>query len=114
MYTLKTPTRLCTWRCTFAGTVSSLLLAILHGCGTLPEPLDSPAHTSSAAEPGSAGQATVSHARNARDYRRDAARHLYARQPERIYPGRPPPMLYAVGVLHVDIDRTGQVQALRW
>ena len=56
----------------------------------------------------------VSLARNAKDYRRDAASHLYARQPDKIYKGRLPPMLYAVGVLNVDIDRRGQVQALNW
>jgi hypothetical protein len=47
-------------------------------------------------------------------YRQDAARHLYAQQAPRIYAGRLPPMLYAVGVLNVDIDRQGQIQALRW
>ena len=52
--------------------------------------------------------------RTPKDYRRDAARHLYAQQSERIYKGRLPPMLYAVGVLNVDIDRRGQVQGLHW
>ena len=57
---------------------------------------------------------TISQAPNAKDYRQDAARHLYALQKERIYKGRMPPMLHAVGVLNVDIDRHGQIQALKW
>lgn len=47
-------------------------------------------------------------------YRQDAARHLYSKVPERIHLGRLPPMLYAVGVLDVDIDPQGGVQAMRW
>ena len=65
--------------------------------------------------PGVAAAARASSdARNAKDYRRDAASHLYASNSERIYKGRLPPMLYAVGVLDVDIDRQGLVRALRW
>lgn len=33
---------------------------------------------------------------------------------ERIYKGRLPPMLYAIGTLNVDIDAMGRVTALRW
>ena len=108
---MKTPTRLCTWRCAFAGAAAGALLAILQGCSTPPAPPSSPASTGTSAE---STPTAVSQARNARDYRRDAASHLYARQADRIYRGRLPPMLYAVGVLHVDIDGQGQVQALRW
>jgi periplasmic protein TonB len=53
-------------------------------------------------------------ATNAKAYRQDAARHLYTQQKDRVYKGRLPPMLYAVGVLNVDIDRQGQIQALKW
>ena len=49
-----------------------------------------------------------------RDYRRAAASHLYSRNRERIYPGVMPPMLYAIGVLQVDIDRSGQVTRIKW
>lgn len=55
-----------------------------------------------------------SQAPHARAYRQDAARHLYLQQKDRVYKGRLPPMLYAVGVLQVDIDRQGQIQALKW
>ena len=45
-------------------------------------------------------------------YRKVAANHLYARNADRIYKGQLPPMLYAIGVLQVQIDRNGQVQRL--
>ncbi|MFT3812292.1 MAG: hypothetical protein QM740_02825 [Acidovorax sp.] len=50
----------------------------------------------------------------ARAYRQQAARHLYALNASRIYPGQLPPMLYAVGVLNVDIDSAGRVTRLHW
>ena len=53
-------------------------------------------------------------ARNAKDYRKDAANHLYARHSQSIYKGRLPPMLEAVGVLNVDIDRHGSVKSVQW
>jgi hypothetical protein len=58
--------------------------------------------------------AKVSQAGSAREYRRDAASHLYALNSARIYRGVMPPMLYAIGVLQVDIDRRGQVGHLKW
>ncbi|MDI9234262.1 hypothetical protein [Limnohabitans lacus] len=49
-----------------------------------------------------------------KEYRKDAAGHLYVLNKDRIFKGRMPPMLKAVGVLDVDIDRQGQVKALSW
>lgn len=57
---------------------------------------------------------TKSLARNHKEYRKDAASHLYGRQAHRIYKGRLPPMLQAVGVLNVDIDSLGGVKAVYW
>lgn len=47
-------------------------------------------------------------------YRRAAANHLYAKYPDRIYKGKLPPMLHAIGVLEVMVDTSGRVLALRW
>ncbi len=47
-------------------------------------------------------------------YRRDGALHLYQRHSDRIYKGRLPPLLYAVGVLNVSIDGRGAVRRLDW
>lgn len=106
---------LSTGRCTWMAAAAAAVLAILQGCGTPPATTDSQG-TSAVPKPstGVAGTSAASQARNAKDYRRDAARHLYARQADRIYKGRLPPLLYAVGVLNVDIDRRGQVQGVHW
>lgn len=58
--------------------------------------------------------ASSSLARTPKEYRKDAASHLYGINKERIFKGRMPPMLQAVGVLDVDIDRQGKVRALSW
>jgi hypothetical protein len=46
---------------------------------------------------------------NERAYRADAARHLYAAYPQRIFKGRLPPLLYSVAVVETEIDHRGQV-----
>ncbi len=56
----------------------------------------------------------MSRAANALDYRRDVALHLYSQNSDRIYSGKLPPLLYAVGVLETDIDARGYVTAVRW
>lgn len=53
-------------------------------------------------------------ARNAQEYRKDAASHLYAQYRERVFKGRLPPMLEAVGVVQVNIDQRGGVQSIHW
>ena len=75
---------------------------------TSPDTVAPPAKTAAAPSP------VKSAARNAKDYRKDAASHLYARHSQSIYKGRLPPMLEAVGVLNVDIDRHGSVKSVQW
>jgi protein TonB len=53
-------------------------------------------------------------ARTAKEYRHDAASHLYAQHQQRIFKGRLPPMLEAVGVINVNIDQRGSVKAIQW
>ncbi|QHE87708.1 hypothetical protein [Hydrogenophaga sp. BPS33] len=55
------------------------------------------------------GQAPASPA-----YRREAASHVYLKYPDRIYRGQLPPMLYAIGVLEVEIHLGGRVGSTRW
>ena len=55
-----------------------------------------------------------SNATDPKAYRADAATHLYALNKERIYSGRLPPNLYAIGVLDVALDGRGQVLGLKW
>ncbi|QXZ09612.1 hypothetical protein KUF54_16700 [Comamonas sp. Y33R10-2] len=47
-------------------------------------------------------------------YRKQVALHLYERNSNRIYKGMLPPMLYAIGVLQVQIDGQGRVKNLNW
>lgn len=60
------------------------------------------------------GTARASTAASARAYRQDAASHLYGLNAERIYKGRLPPELYAIGVINVEIDRNGRATRLTW
>lgn len=101
---------------------------LVAGCGgpapltPAPTPEAPPASTAPASAPlpppqpsAAAGtSAVVSEARNARAYRHDAATHLYQRNAARIYPGKLPPMLYAIGVLEVHVDRAGHVTQTHW
>ncbi len=64
--------------------------------------------------PGAAGSARPSAAATPRAYRQDAATHLYGLNAARIFKGRLPPLLYAVGVLQVDIDARGRVLGTSW
>jgi periplasmic protein TonB len=56
----------------------------------------------------------TSGATNPRAYRSDAATHLYGLHQERIWKGRMPPLLYAVGVLQVEVDSKGMVNHVSW
>lgn len=97
--------------------VVSVLAALLPGCRSTPG-IDAPAPPATEAlgtpVPPAAAVPGASSASTPRAYRKDAAAHLYARNAERIYHGRLPPLLYAIGTLQVDIDRQGRVGALRW
>jgi hypothetical protein len=55
-----------------------------------------------------------SSATSARDYRLDAAYHVYKLNRNRIYQGVLPHYLRAVAVLQIEVDPAGQVTALRW
>jgi periplasmic protein TonB len=44
-----------------------------------------------------------------KEYRIDAARHLYSAYPMRVYRGKVPPLIYSVMVVETEIDITGKV-----
>ena len=56
----------------------------------------------------------ISQATDPKSYRQDAARHLYDINKTRIFKGKMPPLLYAVGVLQVEVDEVGQVASINW
>jgi periplasmic protein TonB len=58
--------------------------------------------------------ALVSFADSPRAYRRDGAQHLYRLNEHRVFRGRMPPLLRAVGVMQLELDHRGRIQNLRW
>ena len=56
----------------------------------------------------------ISNATTPKAYRKDAAQHLYEKNASRIYKGKLQPLLYAIGVLQVSIDKNGKVRSLHW
>ena len=63
---------------------------------------------------GPSGSARTSAATTPRAYRQDGATHLYGLNADRIYKGRMPPLLYAIGVLNIHIDKVGRVTHIDW
>lgn len=51
----------------------------------------------------------VSTAQTPKAYKLDAARHIYATYPDKIYKGKLPPLMHAVVVLEVVLDARGNV-----
>jgi periplasmic protein TonB len=97
--------------------VAVAVAALLAACGAPKPAPQEAAPPPVVAAPKAAPQETYSHASlaaSAKAYRKDAASHIYALNSSRIYKGRMPPLLYAVGVLQVDIDQRGQVQNVSW
>jgi len=101
--------------------------AVLAACQSTPLPpdpaprtvtLDPPPQVAAAPQvapqPAPAMVIKSSNAANARAYRTDAAQHIYALNGERVWKGRMPPMLYAIGVLQVEVDARGNVRSLNW
>ena len=97
------------WASLMAG-VASLVAA----CKSPPVPPEAGPGPGSPLQGQTSGAPAPSGAATPRAYRADAAKHLYANNAHRIYKGQLPPMLYAIGVLQVQIDRNGQVQRLHW
>ena len=97
---------------------SAAVATLVSACKTVPNPFarppapDASGITGPVASP--RGSARTSAATSARAYREDGATHLYGLNTERIYKGKMPPLLYAVGVLNVEIDRLGRVTRLDW
>lgn len=100
------------WAC-----VASIVAGCTSGPPTTPPdqpPTNMSPATPSPKPPTGAVAPTSSYAGTPRDYRRDAATHLYAKYSSRIYVGKMPPMLHAVGVLQVEINAKGAVTGLHW
>jgi periplasmic protein TonB len=51
----------------------------------------------------------VSMAADAKSYRKDGARHLYAAYKDQVYKGKLPPLIHAIVVVEVELDAAGNV-----
>ncbi|HEX5806999.1 MAG TPA: hypothetical protein VFY31_11785 [Macromonas sp.] len=95
--------------------LTGVLLGLLAACTTPLAPrIATPTAPAPVAPPASPYTGKISLANTEREYRRDAAQHLYSLNTSRIYQGKLPPLLYAVGVLQVTVDGQGQVRKLDW
>jgi periplasmic protein TonB len=101
-----------------AAALSATVAAIVSACksapGTVREADGQPSSPVTGPLSGSQGSARVSAAATARAYRQDGATHLYGLNESRVYKGRMPPLLYAIGVMNIELDRAGRVQRLDW
>lgn len=94
--------------------LASAVAAFLAGCSSTPTPPAAPRAPTTVVAPPITAPSLVSQAGTPRDYRRDAASHLYGKNTDRIYRGKMPPLLYAVGVLQVEVDNRGRVTSTSW
>ena len=104
--------------------LSAVIAAFLAGCSSTPLPPIAPPPPTPAPIPAPIVitplpvpepiPAFVSQARTPRDYRMDAASHLYGQNQHRVYRGKMPPLLYAVGVLQVEVNSQGRVTGTSW
>ncbi|AEG94373.1 hypothetical protein [Ramlibacter tataouinensis] len=102
---------------TIATMGAAALLAACSSAPPAPAPAKSPEPAVAVPAPRPGPAATpknASAAADARAYRQDAAKHLYGLNKSRIYKGRMPPLLYAIGVLQVEVDGNGGVQNISW
>ncbi len=99
-----------------------LVTAVLAGCATPPPPqAEAPAPPVTVAPPPPPAPAPeppftgkVSLAANERDYRRDGAQHLYGHYGDRVFRGKLPPLIQAVGVMRLDIGPRGELRRFEW
>lgn len=100
--------------------VMAMMAALVAGCSSTPKAPTTQEAVSKAPEASQpspqvhAPSTRASHADNARAYRADAAQHIYVMNQERIFKGKLPPLLYAIGVLQVEVDSRGNVRSLNW
>lgn len=108
------------YRVSLLAGAASILAACTNSVPVAPQPAAAQAESkapSTAPQPARATADAVvrpSTATTAREYRRDGAAHLYAKNTQRIFSGKMPPMLHAIGVLQVDINSKGAVTGMRW
>lgn len=100
------------WRWLAAATVAALAACSTPPPAPAPTPVLPPMAAPIPVEPEFTGKVSAAH--NLKDYKRDAAQHIYDLNGTRIYRGKMPPLLQAVGVLQLYLDNRGEVRKLEW
>ena len=62
--------------------------------------------------PAIAAAPDASTAADAKAYRKDGAKHIYAAYRDQIYKGKLPPLIHAIVVAEIDLDDAGNVRAV--
>jgi periplasmic protein TonB len=95
---------------------SLALAALATACSSPPPPTPVPPPTPLQTTPPvpMAPMGPASQAQNVRDYRLEAAYHLYNKNSPRVYKGVMPHFLYAIGVVELHVDLRGNLQSIQW
>ena len=96
--------------------IAIFLLGLFAGCSSpkladsTPTESTTPAHASQ----NKVVPTFVSLARTPKEYRQDAAKHIYGFNQHRIHKGKLPPLLYAIGVVTFEVNEDGKIQSFDW
>ena len=91
------------------------VIAFIAGCASTPSQIPTAGSTSPFTRPVSRPHtASISSAKTISEYRLEAAQHLYGQNSDRIFQGKLPAMLYAIGVLQIEVNHQGDITSTRW
>lgn len=108
------PMQTIVWRSGLALMFAALTLS---GCKTAPPapaPTPAPVGRPAPAPAPSPSGANASAAASEKEYRRDGARHIYAKHGSKVFKGMLPPNIPAVGIVDTSIDSRGNVTSIVW
>ena len=93
-----------------------VVLCLLGGCSStkLADSTQKESTTQTHASQNKVVPTFVSLARTPKEYRQDAAKHIYGFNQHRIHKGKLPPLLYAIGVVTFEVNEDGKIQSFDW
>ena len=96
--------------------VAVVVLCLLAGCSStkLADSTPTESTTQTHASQNKVAPTFVSLARTPKEYRQDAAKHIYGFNQHRIHKGKLPPLLYAIGVVTFEVNEDGKIQSFDW
>jgi len=90
-----------------------LLLALLSGCASPPPPVPVEERSAIAVDPVPTAAPAPSPSLTLDAYKTHVARHIVERNADRTFSGRLPPMLPAIVVVNITVDKEGQLTDVR-